>query len=170
MSSLPLLRTLFHYRSWANDELLEKMKDLDPELQRDARHAAIRLVNHFHVVDQIFAAHLAGTTHGFADDNTPETPALEDLRASVAALDRWYADYLETLTPALLSEPLPFTFTDGDKGCMTREEMLAHVVTHSGYHRGEAGRVLAQVSVKPPRDTLAVYLHRTEPSRRLKAA
>jgi uncharacterized damage-inducible protein DinB len=51
---------------------------------------------------------------------------------------------------------------------MSREEMLTHVVTHGGYHRGEVGRILAQLSVSPPWDTFAVYLHKTEPSRRLK--
>jgi uncharacterized damage-inducible protein DinB len=86
----------------------------------------------------------------------------------VAALDRWYLGYLETATPELLSESVPFTFTDGDKGCMSREEMLAHVVTHGGYHRGEVGRIMAQHSVGLPWDTFAVYLHRTEPSRRLR--
>lgn len=170
MSALALLRTLFNYRAWANDELLERMEGFDPERHKDARHAAIRLVNHCHVVDQIFAAHLTGAKHGFSADNTADTPALTDLRAAVAALDRWYLEYLETLTPALLSESLPFVFTDGDKGYMTREEMLTHVVTHGGYHRGEAGRIMAQVSINPPWDTFAVYLHRTEPSRRLKTA
>jgi uncharacterized damage-inducible protein DinB len=168
MSALALLRTLFSYRAWANDELLEKMESLDPVLHGEERHTALRLINHNHVVDQIFAAHLVGAKHGFLADNTPETPALEDLRAAVAASDRWYLEYLEAATPELLSESVPFVFTDGDKGCMSREEMLAHVVTHGGYHRGEVGRIMAQLSVSPPWDTFAVYLHRTEPSRRLK--
>lgn len=166
MSAPPLLRTLFQYHAWANDELLDRMASLDPEQHRNARHAAIRVVNHAHVVNRIFAGHLTGTPHGFTDDNTPETPALADLRAAVAESDRWYLAYLDTLTPALLAESVPFVFTDGDKGRMTREEMLAHVVTHNGYHRGEAGRLLAQCAVHPPRDTLAVHLHRSEPARR----
>ena len=49
---------------------------------------------------------------------------------------------------------------------MSREEMLGHVVTHGGYHRGAVGRVMAQVSVAPPRDIFTVYLHRAEPERR----
>lgn len=167
MSSVPLLRTLFSYRAWANDELLEKMEGFDLERHKDARHVAIRLMNHCHVVDQIFAAHLVGRTHGFPADNTSDTPSLQDLRAAVAALDRWYLDYLETVTLELLSESVPFTFTDGDKGYMTREEMLTHVVTHGGYHRGEVGRIMAQHALSLPWDTFAVYLHRTAPSRRL---
>lgn len=167
MSSLSLLRTLFGYRAWANDELLDKLEGFDPERHQDARHDAIRLMNHCHVVDQIFTAHLTGKAHGFAADNTPDTPSLQDLRAAVAALDRWYLDYIETATPEQLAESVPFSFTDGDKGFMTREEMLTHVVTHGGYHRGEVGRLMRQHGVGLPWDTFAVYLHSTDPSRRM---
>jgi len=47
--------------------------------------------------------------------------------------------------------------------------MLTHVVTHAGYHRGEVGQIMKQLSIELPWDTFAVYLHRTEPSRRLNA-
>lgn len=170
MSAVALLRTLFSYQAWAHDEFLEKIESLDPDLHKEERHAALRLINHCHVVNQIFAAHLIGARHSFSAANTPDTPEPKDLRVAVAASDRWYLEYLETLTPDLLSQSVPFVFTDGDQGCMSREEMLTHVVTHGGYHRGEVGRILNQMSISPPWDTFAVYLHRTEPSRRLNAA
>ncbi|TIU36160.1 MAG: damage-inducible protein DinB, partial [Mesorhizobium sp.] len=89
------------------------------------------------------------------------------LRANLAEVDRWYLDHLETISEQALAEPIAFTFTDGDKGCMTRQEMLTHVVLHGGYHRGEVGRMLAGIAVSPPWDTYAVHLHRVEPARRL---
>lgn len=167
MAAVDLLRTLVRYQAWANDELLEKIEGLDPQRHGEERHTAIRLINHSYVVAQIFAAHLTGAEHGFRADNTQETPEPKDLRAALAASDRWFLDYLGTVTPEQLSERLPFVFTDGDKGCMSREEMLLQVATHGGYHRGEVGRILAQLSISPPWDTLAVHLHRAEPSRRL---
>lgn len=167
MSASALLRSLFHYQAWANDEVLEKIDGLDPDRHRQERHTATRLINHSYVVGQIFAAHLVGARHGYSSDNTTETPKPRDLRAAMAASDRWYLEYLETVTPELLAEPVPFVFTDGDKGCMSRQEMLTHVVIHGGYHRGEVGRIMAELSVSPPWDTFAVHLHRAEPSRRL---
>jgi uncharacterized damage-inducible protein DinB len=175
MSDLGLLRSLFRYQAWANDELLEAMEGLDAERHNEERQIAIRLINHYHVVNQIFAAHLVGEKHSFSADNTPDTPALKDLRAAVEALDRWYLEYVESATPDLLCEFVPFVFTDGDKGCMTREEMLTHVVIHGGYHRGEVGRIMRQLSAKSapglrlPWDTYAVYLHKAEPLRRLQS-
>jgi len=128
----------------------------------------MRLMNHTCTVSQIFAAHLSGTKHNLSTDNPPDVPSLDTLREALAASDRWYLEYLQTLTPGQLSESIPFVFTDGDKGYMSREEMLTHVITHNGYHRGEVGRIMGQLSLPLPWDTYAVYLHQAEPERRLK--
>ena len=169
MTASALLHTLFQYQAWANRELLQKMEGLDPAQHATQRHTALRLLNHSHVVGQIFAAHLLGKAHAFATDNTPDTPSLAQLRDTVPALDRWYLDYVAAATPALLAESVPFVFTDGDKACMTRMEMLTHVATHAIYHRGEVGRIMTQLAVPLPWDTFAVYLHGTQPQRRLQA-
>jgi uncharacterized damage-inducible protein DinB len=170
MSEVSLLRTLFRYQAWANEELLDAIARLDPDQHEKERHLSMRLMNHSLVVGRIFAAHLTGQAHGYKDDNTPETPALPELHAALMASDQWYLNYLETIGPERLSEALPFVFTDGDRGRMTRQEMLLHVATHGGYHRGEIGRLLTQLSITPPWDTLAVHLHRSEPSRRMAMA
>lgn len=168
MSSVHLLRQMFCYQAWANDELLAKLEAIDPAAQPDQRNTALRLMNHNEVVNQIFMAHLLGQSHSFSADNTAETPSLDQLRSSITATDRWYLQYLDTVTEAQLAESTAFRFTDGDRGHMSREEMLAHVVTHGIYHRGEVGRIMTQLSIRPPWDTFAVYLHNTDPERRSK--
>ena len=153
-----LLRTLYGYHAWANADLFDKLSTLD-ETQAAERQTALRLLNHVLVVSRIFAAHLSGTEHDYTSSNTEETPMLDELRGAFAEIDNWYLDYVCEASPVELSERVAFRFTDGDEGMMTREEMLAHIVTHSGYHRGEVGRMLWQLSVTPPWDTFAVYLH-----------
>ena len=169
MSTLALLRTMFRYRAWANAELLETMAGFDPASQAADLNAALRLVNHTYVVDRIFATHLVGTAHEYAADNTVQTPSLAELRAALTASDKWYQDFLESLSPEQLAESIAFRFTDGDEGYMSREEMLTHLVVHSGYHRGEVGQIMARLSLSRPWDTFAVYLHRADPSRRMHA-
>ena len=166
MSTSSLLLSLFQYKAWANDELFAEVDKLDPQTHGAELHSVIRLLNHIYVVDCIFAAHLSGALHGFTATNTVETPALKVLRRAVAQTDRWYVDYVRGLNPALLPERLHFTFTDGAAGCMSREEVLAHIATHGGYHRGAVGRVMAQALVPPPRDIFTVHLHQSEPQRR----
>lgn len=160
------LQSLFKYKAWINEQLYATMAKLDPEGQKEARHAAMRVLNHIYVVDRIFAAHLAGTPHAYTAANTPETPMLDELRAAVAKSDQWYVDYTRSATPKQLAEEVAFAFTDGDRGRMTREEMLLHVSTHGAYHRGGVGRILSQAGVQLPRDLFTTYLHTSEPERR----
>jgi uncharacterized damage-inducible protein DinB len=49
---------------------------------------------------------------------------------------------------------------------MTREEILLHVITHGGYHRGNVGQMLKSISIAPPRDLYTKFLHVSEPERR----
>jgi uncharacterized damage-inducible protein DinB len=85
----------------------------------------------------------------------------------VEATDTWYVNYVAKLAEPALSEVLAFTFTDGDTGRMSREEILLHVVTHGGYHRGNVGQVLKSISIAPPRDLYTKFLHISEPERRV---
>lgn len=145
-----ILDTLLEYQAWANAELFDKLETLDPIRHEEERRRAVRLMNHGYVVARIFAAHLAGRVHDYKSATTDETPDLADLRAAVAASDRWYLDHVRRAAPAQLSEKIAFSFTDGDKGHMSREEMIGHVVLHGGYHRGEVGRILVQLSAETP--------------------
>lgn len=161
------LHSLFRYKAWADGELLDALATLDPQLHPEAHHNALRIFNHIHVVDAIFKANLLGERHGFSATNTPETPTLAMLRSAISKLDAWYLDYVASLSPHDDAEVrLSFNFVDGDKGQMSREEMLLHLVTHGGYHRGAIGRILVQCGITPPRDTLTTFLHRSEPERR----
>ena len=160
------LRSLFAYKAWANEELFAALADVDAEKHPAEAHAAIRILNHVYVVDCIFKAHLAGSAHGYAATNTKETPTLHALAAAVKEVDVWFVDYVNKLPSAALQEQVRFTFTDGDTGVMNREEMLMHIVTHGGYHRGAAGQVMRTASVAPPRDLYTRFLHASEPLRR----
>jgi uncharacterized damage-inducible protein DinB len=166
MSTTTLLHSLFKYKAWSNDQLFAELAKVDPVGQQEAHHNAMRILNHIYVVDQIFAAHLSGAAQSFTATNTTETPTLETLRDGVAMLDAWYVDYAADLSPEQLAENISFTFTDGDKGRMSREEMLAHVTAHGAYHRGAAGRIMVQAGMPPPRDLYTRFLHQSEPARR----
>ncbi|WP_082659601.1 DinB family protein [Aureimonas sp. AU40] len=103
---------------------------------------------------------------GIQRDRSDPVPALGALSEATERTHQWYLAYVTGLDRDRLREPVCFTFSDGDKGCMTREEMLAHVLLHGAVHRGEAARILGQIGVPLPWDTLAVHLHRAELARR----
>jgi uncharacterized damage-inducible protein DinB len=159
------LKSLFGYKAWANTELFTLLAPIPAE-HADALHTCIRTLNHIYVVDRIFRAHLSAGPRPFDATNTKETPSLAQLRSDVQATDAWYLDYVGSLTASAANEIVNFDFTDGDRGSMSREEMLLHVITHGGYHRGNVGQVLKSIAINPPRDLYTKFLHQSEPARR----
>jgi uncharacterized damage-inducible protein DinB len=164
---MSLLQSLFRQKATISQAFFDVVGQLDAEAHATERHAIVRLLNHIHVVDRIFAAHLRGEAHGYASTNTPHTPELDALREAVRASDQGYLELVDALTPPQLAQAVDFAFTDGQHGRMTREEMLGHVLTHGSYHRGEVGQMLKRIAAAPPRDLFTAYLHRAEPQRRL---
>lgn len=160
------LQSLFAQKSWANNELFHALAAVTDPVHAEARHTSVRTLNHIHVVDQIFQAHLRGEPHGHEATNTDATPELGELQFAVADTDAWYQNYVAKLPSAALSEHIAFRFTDGDSGSMSREEMLLHVITHGAYHRGNVGQVLKSLAIAPPRDLYTKFLHLNEPTRR----
>jgi uncharacterized damage-inducible protein DinB len=164
--SLSILRSLYAQKSWANHELFNALAALPATDHAQALHTVLRTLNHIHVVDRIFRAHLLGEAHGYTTTNTEDTPSLDALHFAVAETDAWYEQHVATLDAQALGQSIAFRFTDGDTGTMTREEMLFHVLTHGSYHRGNVGQVLKSISVAPPRDLFTKFLHVREPARR----
>jgi len=159
------LKSLYAFKASINAELFELLATVPAE-RADAMRSSIRTLNHIHVVDRLFRARLAGEAEPFDGTNTKETPTLDALRAAVAETDGWYQRYVAGLDAAALDEVLEFQFTDGDTGRMTREEVLLHVITHGGYHRGNVGQLLKSIDMTPPRDLYTRFLHQSEPARR----
>jgi uncharacterized damage-inducible protein DinB len=166
MNLVSPLISLFAYKAWANDALFAKVAEMDATTHSAEAHNAIRVMNHIYTVDRIFQANLQAQPLLITATNTPETPTLDALHADVKVVDAWYQRYVAKLDDAMLNESINFTFTDAQNGRMTRHEMLLHIITHGGYHRGAVGRILVGAGLTPPRDTLTVFLHSIEPSRR----
>lgn len=160
------MKSTFRYKAWANAEILDSIAKVDPSQHPEQWTLAVRLMNHTYVVDRIFAAHLSGETHEFQGTNTPETPSLDQLRERISESDEWYQRYVSQVPSSELAEPISFTFTDGDRGSMTREEILFHVLAHGAYHRGNVGMALTGCGIDRPKDTFTRFLHLSEPGRR----
>ena len=167
MSSL--LR-LFEFKAWSNRALFACLQEVNANAHAQVLHDMVRMLNHIYVVDRIFRAHLAGEAHGYRATNTEETPTLDELQFDVAETDAWYTYYVQGVDSDALADSVAFTFTDGEAGCMTREEMLLHIITHGAYHRGNVGQMLKAIGMVPPRDLYTKYLHEIEPQRRSTAA
>jgi uncharacterized damage-inducible protein DinB/putative sterol carrier protein len=164
MDQISTLERLFRYKAHSNQEILAAMRLFDDAAP--AKEIAIRVLNHTYVVDRIFAANLTGSEHGYTSANTSQAPSLEELSATIKTSDQWYLDYVSLLDEGQLAERIDFTFTDGELGRMSREEMLWHVAIHGAGHRGQLGWIMMENSITPPADRFASYLHKAEASTR----
>ena len=164
------LGALFRYKAWANQELLAALAAFDAARHPARFQAMLDILGHANLVDRIFRNHLSGTLVETIDSTDPERPpTLPELRAVVEATDAWYVGFVSNVDDLRLRDPVPFMFTDGNKGTMNREEMLLHVATHAGYHRGSIGQILEDLGLDSPPDSLTKFLHRHEPGRRMHA-
>ena len=161
-----LFEQAFRYKQWANAELLafgERQLHLLPE--SDAVFF-VRILNHTTVVDSLFISRITGSPELYVADNTVETPTYSELKERIELNDAWLVRFCATATPEVLGRVLAFTFTDGDRGALTVEEVLLHLLTHGSNHRGMASRTLAANGLERPKDTFTRYLHALEPHRR----
>jgi len=161
------LQRLFRFKAWANDELLTALATLGEEAP--ATKLAIKALSHSYVVDRIFAAHMRRKPPTYTSANLSEMPTLSDLSADIRTNDREYVEYVAALDRNQLAERIDFTFTDGALGCMSREEMLMHVITHGVGHRGQVSAVMLLNCVTPANDGFTAYLHKAEAGARRRA-
>ena len=160
-------RTLARYNAWANQTIFDAVAALPPGEATKERQSLFRnmvlTLNHLYVVDVIWRAHIEGREHGIAALNTILHDQLEPLWQAQQAIDAWYIDWAESLTPAQWMEERDFTLIGGNTGRMNLGGMLLHVVNHTSYHRGFVGDMFYQVPVRAPTTDLPVYLRTLAP-------
>lgn len=159
-------RLLTRYNAWANRLIFEAVAALPegeatkerPTLFRNMVHT----LNHNYVIDRIWQAHLEGREHGYEARNTRDHPPLPELWQAQQAIDRWYLDWAAGLTEDDLTGRVEFVLIGGNRGVMTRGQILLHVVNHTTYHRGFVADLFYQVpGARPPTTDLPVYLRET---------
>lgn len=162
MSATRMARVLTRYNRWANERIFEAVAALPAGEATKPRvtlfKSIVHTLNHNHVIDRVFQAHLEGRDHGYQARNTAEPPPLDELRRAQAELDEWYVVWSDRVSPAALEERLRFGFIGGGEGAMTRSEMLLHIVNHTSYHRGFVADMFYQVPARPPVTDLTVFL------------
>ncbi|MEO9135777.1 MAG: DinB family protein [Casimicrobiaceae bacterium] len=164
------VRMLTRYNAWANKSIFdavaalpegEATKERNPGERNSNFRNIVHTLNHNYVIDVIWQAHLQGRDHGLDSRNTIDHPALDPLWRAQQAMDEWYVTYSEQLSDTALNEPVHFTLIGGNKGVMTRDAILLHIVNHSTYHRGFVAQMFRQIPAIPPTMDLPVYFTET---------
>jgi uncharacterized damage-inducible protein DinB len=162
MTTSRTARRLTRYNAWANREIFDAVAALPTDEATRPRASLfknmVHTLNHNYVIDRIWQAHLEGREHGYTARNTPDHPQLAELWRLQQEIDRWYIDWGDHQSDAALEEEVAFTLIGGNRGVMTRGEILLHVVNHTSYHRGFVADLFYQVPARPPTTDLPVFL------------
>ena len=155
-------RMLTRYNQWANQTVFDAVAAL-PEGEATRPRVSlfknmVHMLNHNYVIDRIFQAHLEGRPHGYEARNTPDHPPLAELWKAQQGIDTWFVDWSDRLTPAAIDEKVNFTYVGGGDGCLSRGEILLHIVNHTSYHRGFVGEMIFNLKIRAPAADLTVFL------------
>jgi uncharacterized damage-inducible protein DinB len=149
---------LIAMKRWADRGLYDAVsQNLDRLTSEDAA-IMLRILDHIHVVDQIFQHHLQGLSHTFQAPRSEELPAFQALADGISNVDDWYVNYVSKLAKTDLEQPVDFVFTSGKPARMRKGELILHVCLHGTYHRGNAGAILQLKGVDPSRDSITDFL------------
>jgi len=87
-----------------------------------------------------------------------EFPTLEAVAERWQSVERDYRAYLAGLDEEALSRPLAYLNTKGEEWTYPLWQMIAHVLNHQSYHRGQVATQLRMIGVHPPQVDLLLWL------------
>lgn len=157
------------YKQWSDKVMFDAVAAL-PEGEAEKPRVSlfrnmVHTLNHIYVIDRIWQAHLEGRDHGYEARNTKDHPPLAELWRLQQEVDAWYVRWADAQSNASLGETVNYTLIGGNRGAMTRGEIMMHVVMHDIYHRGfVADMFYAVPGCRPPTTDLPVYMREGRPA------
>jgi uncharacterized damage-inducible protein DinB len=132
---------LFAYDDWANRETLASL-----ERARRPPDAARRRMAHVLADERLWLARLTGDPQRVVvwPDWT-----LADCRFRLAELPALWADYLASLDEPRRRAPVAYVNSKGESWESLPEDVLLHVLLHSGQHRGQIAADLRAAGEEP---------------------
>lgn len=152
---LVYVRTLFDYHYWARDRVLEAAAALDAVQYARALGGSFGSVrdtlNHMYGAEVLWLRRWQGESAPSMPSPLPDSvPAL---RAAWKRQEAALRAFLQALHEPDLQRVIAYTSLAGVPGASALWEMLAHVVNHATYHRGQVTTLLRQLGAAPPAST-----------------
>jgi uncharacterized damage-inducible protein DinB len=143
----------FHY--WARDRVFVAVEALDPEqYARPMGNSfpSIRdTLNHVYLAEGIWHSRWNGISPtSFPSD---EIPDLATLRSRWSDTEGKVRDYLVAAGDSGLNRVIRYKLMSGKEGASPLWQMVAHVVNHATYHRGQVTTMLRQLGAAPAQST-----------------
>ncbi|URI07544.1 DinB family protein [Aquincola tertiaricarbonis] len=162
-----MLLAALRYKAWADGRTVAAVRQIAAQMNAAPFDFARQQLNHMVRVEELFRARLLAEAEPHDSTNTARLPTLGELTTRLDRSNAWLQAYAAGLSAEQWQEQLRFTFVDGQRGSLSRQEVVYHLVNHGTYHRGAIGHALDLAGGPRPADTFTVFIHAEEPGRRL---
>lgn len=150
----------FHY--WARDRMLDAVAALTAEQYAQTLGGSFGSVrdtlNHVYGAEVLWLERWRGESPTGFPAGLPQT--LAELRDAWQAQEASMRRFMEELTEADLQRVIAYRNLAGVPGESALWEMLAHVVNHATYHRGQVTTLLRLLGATPPPSTDLIAYYR----------
>jgi len=155
------ISVLFQYDEWATGRTLESVSSLSEEsYQRDLKssHGGVHgTLVHIYGADLIWLERWKGKpTFGLI--SVEHVPTLDVLKGMWKRYRDELSEYVNGLDAGMLSAPLSYSDSRGNRHAEPLYRQMQHRVNHSSYHRGQVVTMVRQLGEKPQNtDLIAFY-------------
>lgn len=148
-------RTLFDFHYWARDRMMHAVSALTPEQYTESVGGSFGSVrdtlNHTYGAEVLWLRRWQGESPTGFPKALPQS--VEELTEAWRAHEALMRSYLDALGDGDLSRSVVYRNLAGVQGESLMWEMLAHVVNHATYHRGQVTTLLRLLGATPPDST-----------------
>ncbi len=145
--------TLIEYHYWARDRLLDAVSALTAEeLQRDLRSSfpSVRdTLVHLCLVEWIWHERWMGRSPAASPRSASEFTSLSQIRECWNEQESKIRAFVNGLSAADLATEIDYRNMAGQPGRSSFGDMVAHLVNHGSYHRGQVTTLLRQLGASP---------------------
>jgi uncharacterized damage-inducible protein DinB len=147
MDLIPQLQRQFAHNAWANEQALASLRDGPPP------ERALRFMAHVVAAEWLWMARLKQWKQEF-----PVWPewTREQCEAQGGKLPPLWQELLRGMKPAGLDQQIAYVNSKGEEWSSACGDILAHVLLHSSYHRGQVAAALREAGLTP---ATSDYIH-----------
>ena len=159
------IHTLIEYNYWARDRTLASAEQLSGEQLTQnlgsSFGSVLDTLVHMHFAEWIWYQRWQGQSPSAGPDASRIT-SLAALREAWHPLEAQIRAFVESLDAAGLARVIEYRMMSGQAGRSAHWQMIAHVVNHGCYHRGQVATMLRQLGARPAQSTDMIVFFREQ--------
>jgi uncharacterized damage-inducible protein DinB len=138
---LEYFKRLFEYEFWATERVLDALKNIDPK----ANEKLFKTASHVLVANQVWLYRLLKRLPA----NLDRVLDLKECNALFVTSKEEWKKYLSGLSEVQMGDKIAYENSKGTHYENALPDILAHIVNHGSYHRGQIASLVKQAGGDP---------------------